>query len=56
MKWYKAEFEDDNFEMILADSDMDALDQAYSFEEENGEMLFNLFEVDDDYNNIRTIF
>ena len=51
---YKAEYEDGNFEMINANYDSDALAEAYNLEKEHG-TLFNLFEVDEDYNEIRTI-
>ena len=40
--WYRADFEDDNFEMILADSDNKAFETAKEMEEENG-ILFNVF-------------
>lgn len=53
--WYKAEFENDEFEMILADSDDDALQQAFDMEEERNDTLFNLFLVNDEYENVRTI-
>ena len=52
--WYKAEFEDDNFEMILAGSDKEALESAFDMEEECG-TLFNLFLLDDKDNEIKTI-
>lgn len=53
--WYRAEFEDDNFEMILADNDNEAFETAKEMEEEKG-TLFNVFLVDDDYNEVRTVF
>ena len=53
--WYRAEFEDDNFEMILADSDNEAFEKAKEMEEEKG-TLFNVFLLDDDYNELRTVF
>lgn len=56
MAWYKAEYEDEDFEMILADDDEDALRQAFDFEEEYGRTLFNVFAIDENYDNIRTIF
>lgn len=37
MKWYRAEIEDDNFEMILADSEEDAINQYF----ELGEKILN---------------
>lgn len=53
--WYRAEFEDDNFEMILADNDREATEQAYDLEEEHG-IVFNLFLLDDNDNEVRTVF
>ena len=53
--WYRAEFEDENFEMILADSDNEAFETAKEMEEEHG-TLFNVFLLDDDYNEVRTVF
>lgn len=55
-QWYKAEFEDDEFELILADSDEDALQQAFDMADERRDTLFNLFAIDDNYDNTRTIF
>ena len=53
MKYYRAEIEDDNFEMILADSEDDAINQYFELGEKHD--LFNLVELDDDYNEVRTI-
>ena len=53
--WYKAEFEDCNFEMILADNDNDAVENAFELEEEHG-TLFNVFLLDDNDNEVRTVF
>lgn len=53
MKWYAAEIEDDNFEMILADSEEDAIKQYFELGDEHD--LFNLIELDADYNEVRTI-
>ena len=53
--WYKAEYEDDRFEMILADSDEEAFQQAYDNEDEFG-TLFNVFALDENDNEIRTVF
>ena len=53
--WYRAEYEDDNFEMILADNDNEAFEQAKEMEEERG-TLFNVFLLDDDNNEVRTVF
>lgn len=55
-KMYKAEYFDDSFEIIsYVNNDNEALNEAY--EMEDGEkFLIGLFEVDEDYNEIRTIF
>ncbi len=53
MKCYKAEIEDDNFEIIMADSERDAINQYFELGEKH--ILFNLVELDDDYNEVRTI-
>ena len=53
--WYKAEYEDDRFEMILADSDEEAFQQAYDNEDEFG-TLFNVFALDENDNEIKTVF
>ncbi len=53
MKWYRAEIEDDNFEMILADNEEDAINQYFGLGEKHD--LFNLIELDDDNNEVRTI-
>lgn len=54
MKNYKAEFEDDNFELIDAENDTEALNEAWEFEDEHG-TLFNLFEIDKNDDIIRTV-
>ena len=53
MKYYRAEIEDDNFEIILADSEEDAINQYFEVGEKHD--LFNLIELNDDYNEVRTI-
>lgn len=53
MKWYRAEIEDDNFEMILADNEEDAINQYFELGKKHD--LFNLIELDDDDNEVRTI-
>lgn len=54
MKDYKVKYEDEEFELIYADDDRDALQQAFSMEDDHG-TVFNVFEIDEDYNEIRTI-
>lgn len=53
--WYKAEYELDDFQLILADNDNLALEIALDNENEFG-TLFNLFLIDENYNEIKTIF
>ena len=53
--WYRADFEDDNFEMILADNDNEAFEKAQEMEEEFG-TLFNVFLLDDNDEVIKTVF
>ena len=45
MKWYKVELEDDNFELLLAKNDNDALTQAFNIEEENNDTVFLLLQL-----------
>jgi hypothetical protein len=54
MNTYRAEYSDENFEIIVADNDSEALNQAWEYENEHG-TLFNLVEVDSDYEEIRTV-
>ncbi|MDP4224792.1 MAG: hypothetical protein Q8910_00280 [Bacteroidota bacterium] len=51
---YRADYADENFEIIFAENDDKALKEAWSNEKEHG-VLFNLFEVNDNYEEIRTI-
>lgn len=53
--WYKAEYESDDFQLILASDDNQALEIALDNENEFG-TLFNLFLIDENYNEIKTIF
>lgn len=53
---YRAEYADDEIEVIsFCDNDDEALNEAFEMEAEHG-TLFNLVELDEDYNEIRTIF
>jgi len=45
---FMAEFADGNFEIITADSESKAYDQAWKYEKEHG-ILFDLYEIDDNY-------
>lgn len=53
MAIYRAEIEDDNFEIINAENEQDAIMQYMELGEEHE--VFNLVELDDDYNEIRTV-
>lgn len=52
---YKAEYEDEEFEIIYADNDNEAMKEAESYEDEHG-IVFKLFEIDENYNEIRTVY
>ncbi len=55
-KIYKAEYADENMEVFsYCDNDKEALKEAENYEKEHG-TLFNLFEVDENYDEIRTVF
>lgn len=52
----RAEYDDDNFKIYDAFSDIEAFDLAITIKEIYGfEMLYNVFEIDDNYDEIRTI-
>lgn len=55
MKYYKAEFEDEELEIMKCDNDTNAMTEAESYEEEHG-ILFNLYELNEDYEEIRTVY
>ena len=52
---YKAEYEDEEFEIIYAENDKEAMKEAESCEDEHG-IVFNLFEIDENYNEIRMVY
>lgn len=54
-KTYKAEYQDEEFEVFTCENDEDAMKEAKDYEEVHG-ILFNLFEINEDYDDIRTIF
>ena len=53
MTIYRAEIEDDNFEIILADDEQDAINQYFELGEEHE--VFNLIELDKEYNEIKVV-
>ena len=52
---YKAEYEDEEFEIIYANSDNEAMNEADKYESEHG-IVFVLFEIDENYDEIRTVY
>lgn len=53
---YKAEYIDGDFEIFgFCDNDSDAMDEAL-IQEDKHELLCSLFEVDEDYNEIREVY
>ena len=55
MKTYKVNYADDNFEIVYADNDREAFTEAEEYEKEHGN-IFDIFEIDEEYNEIRTVF
>lgn len=51
---YEAEYEDDNIEVFRADNDSQAQKEAWNYENTHG-TLFNIYELNEEYNCIRTI-
>ena len=54
MVTYRAEIENGDFIIILAENEDDALTQYWELEKE-GHEIFNLIELDGDYNEVKTI-
>lgn len=52
---YKADYADDNFEVIYANNDKEAMKEAEKYESEHG-IVFNVYEIDEEYNEVRTIY
>ena len=52
---YKAVYEDEEFEIIYADNDNEAMKKADRYESEHG-IVFNLFEIYENYDEIRTVY
>lgn len=55
MKTYSAEYEDGEFEIILAENDRKAFEEAEKEEVEHG-LIFNIHEVDENYEEVRLVF
>ena len=54
MKQYKAIYEDDEMEVFSANNDDEAKIEAWEMESEHG-VLFDLHEIDEDYNEVKSI-
>ena len=55
-KIYKAEYADGEMEVFsYCNNDKEAMEEAESCEDEHG-IVFNLFEVDENYDEIRTVY
>lgn len=54
-KTYKVNYADENFEIVYADNDREAWTEAEKYEEEHGS-IFDIFEIDENYDEIRTVF
>ena len=55
MATYKAEFADEEMEVFEADTDSEAINEAYAMEEQH-DFLLDLFELDSNYNEARKVF
>jgi hypothetical protein len=55
LKTYKAEFADEEMEIFTAETNSQAIDEAYKMEKEHGN-VWNIYLLDEDYNEIETIF
>ena len=55
LKRYKAEYEDEEFEIIYSDNDNETMKEAVKYESQHG-IVFNLFEIDENYDEIRTVY
>lgn len=54
-KSYKVNYADENFEIVYADNDREAWEEAEKYEDEHGN-IFDIFEIDENYNEVRTVF
>lgn len=55
MKTYKVNYADENFEIVMANNDIEAWEEAEGYTEEHGN-IFDIFEIDGNYEEIRTVF
>lgn len=52
---YEAVYEDEEFEIIYAANDNEAMKEADKYESEHG-IIFNLYEIDEDYDEVRMVY
>lgn len=52
---YRAEYQNEEFLVIEADDNDEAISEASRYEEENG-LLWNVYLMDEDYNEIECVF
>ncbi len=54
MKTYRAEIEEDNFEIILAENEDEAIKEYFELEE-SGHFVFGLYELDESYEEVKCV-
>ena len=54
-KMYEVVYSDENFETFFAGNDEEAWEEAEKYVDEHG-IVFDIFELDVDYNRVRTVF
>lgn len=52
---YEAEYENNEIEVFNSNTDAEAIKKARTFEKNNG-IIFNIYLLDDDHNQVTTIF
>ena len=51
---YKAEYEDEEMVVFERDNDAEAMSEVFKHEKEHG-IVYNLYELDENYDEVRTI-
>lgn len=54
MTMYKAEYADEDMEVFFSETEEDAIHEAFDYEEEHG-CLFGLFEIDENYDEVKAV-
>lgn len=54
-KTYEAEYEDNEIEVFDSENDTEAFSEACEYEKEHG-IIFNLYELDENYDKVRTVY